>query len=279
MKTYAPRSPGRRQMTGINYREFLTRTTPEKSLIFGRFRSVGRNNRGRITTRHKGGGAKRLIREVDFYFDKKNIPARVDSVEYDPSRTAFIGLVVYKDGVKRYIVLPKDVMPGREVIVSEDAPLLPGNRLPLSKFPVGTLVYNISLTPEGKAVLVRSAGSFAEVLAHDGGYALIKLPSGEVRKIPVRAWASLGQVSNIENNLVVIGKAGRSRWMGIRPTVRGSAMNPVDHPYGGGEGRQLRGTRRPKNKWGRGTRGVKTRNPNKYSGKLIISRRTKNQEV
>jgi len=245
-------------MTGINYREFLTRTTPEKSLIFGRFRSVGRNNRGRITTRHKGGGAKRLIREVDFYFDKKNIPARVDSVEYDPSRTAFIGLVVYKDGVKRYIVLPKDVMPGREVIVSEDAPLLPGNRLPLSKFPVGTLVYNISLTPEGKAVLVRSAGSF-----------------GEVRKIPVRAWASLGQVSNIENNLVVIGKAGRSRWMGIRPTVRGSAMNPVDHPYGGGEGRQLRGTRRPKNKWGRGTRGVKTRNPNKYSGKLIISRRTK----
>src|SRR3990167_7375034 len=207
MKTYAPRSPGRRQMTGINYREFLTRTTPEKSLIFGRFRSVGRNNRGRITTRHKGGGAKRLIREVDFYFDKKNIPARVDSVEYDPSRTAFIGLVVYKDGVKRYIVLPKDVMPGREVIVSEDAPLLPGNRLPLSKFPVGTLVYNISLTPEGKAVLVRSAGSFAEVLAHDGGYDLIKLPSGEVRKIPRAAWAFVGTGSIYGEHLVFFRKA------------------------------------------------------------------------
>lgn len=263
-------------MTGINYRDFLTKTDPEKSLVSGRYRSVGRNNRGRITTRHKGGGAKRLMREVDFRFDKKNVAARVDSVEYDPSRTAFIGLVIYKDGAKRYMVLPKDVKPGREIMVSEDASLLPGNRLPLAKFPVGALIYNISLSPEGKAALVRSAGSFAEVLAHDGGYALIKLPSGEVRKIPGRAWASLGQVSNIEHNLVVIGKAGRSRWMGIRPTVRGSAMNPVDHPYGGGEGRQLRGTRRPKNKWGKGTRGVKTRNANKYSSGLIVSRRTKN---
>src|SRR3989344_8792247 len=201
MKTYAPRSPSRRQMTGINYREFLTRTSPEKSLVSGHFRSVGRNNRGRITTRHKGGGAKRLIRDVDFYFDKKNVAARADSVEYDPSRTAFIGLVVYKDGVKRYMVLPNDVRPGREGIVSEDAPLLTGNRLPLSKFPVGALIYNISLSPEGKAALVRSAGSFAEVLAHDGGHALIKLPSGEERKISVRAWGRLGQGSNIAYNL------------------------------------------------------------------------------
>ncbi|MDP2668628.1 MAG: 50S ribosomal protein L2 [bacterium] len=276
MKTYSPRSPGRRQMTGINYREFLSGHEPEKSLVSGIFRAVGRNNRGRITTRHKGGGAKRLIRQVDFYMDKKNIPAKVLSVEYDPSRTAFIGLLSYRDGEKRYMVLPHSVGTGREIMISADAPLLPGNRLPLSKLPVGALVYNISLSAEGKAALVRSAGSFAEVLAHDGGYAQLKLPSGEVRKIPENAWGSLGQVSNIENNLVVIGKAGRSRWMGIRPTVRGSAMNPVDHPYGGGEGRTMRGTRKPKNKWGKGTRGVKTRNPNKYSGKLIISRRTKN---
>ena len=174
------------------------------------------------------------------------------------------------------IVLPKEVRPGREILVSEKAPILPGNRLPLGALPPGTFIYNIALSSEGKAVLVRSAGSFAEIVAHDGGYATIKLPSGEFRKVKDDAWASIGQVSNEENNLVVIGKAGRSRLMGIRPTVRGSAMNPVDHPYGGGEGRTLRGTRRPKNKWGRGTRGVKTRNPNKYSSKFIISRRTKN---
>ncbi|KKT29896.1 MAG: 50S ribosomal protein L2 [Candidatus Azambacteria bacterium GW2011_GWC2_45_7b] len=265
-------------MTGINYREFLThvRPHPEKSLIFGVKRDVGRNNLGRITTRHKGGGAKRLMRLVDFKFNKKDIPARVASVEYDPNRTAFIGLVIYKDGEKRYMVLPKDVRPGREILVSEKAPILPGNRLPLSKLLPGTLIYNISLSSEGDALLVRSAGSFAEIVAKDEGYATIKLPSGEVRKIKDDAWASVGQVSNEENNLVVIGKAGRSRLMGIRPTVRGSAMNPVDHPYGGGEGRTLRGTRRPKNKWGKGTRGVKTRNPNKYSSKFIISRRTKN---
>lgn len=278
MKTFAPRSPGRRQMTGINYREYLTRkrSSPEKSLVFGARRSVGRNSFGRITTRHKGGGAKRLLRMVDFKLDKKDIPGRVESVEYDPNRTAFIGLVVYRDGERRYIVLPKDVRPGREVVVSEKAQILSGNRLPLRELPVGALVYNVSLSPEGKAALVRSAGSFAEVVAHDGGYATVKLPSGEMRKIDDGAWASVGQVSNEENNLIVIGKAGRSRWMGIRPTVRGSAMNPVDHPYGGGEGRTLRGTRRPKNKWGKGTRGVKTRNPKKWSNRLIISRRTKN---
>ena len=247
-------------MTGINYREFLTRVRPrpEKSLVFGVKRDVGRNNLGRITTRHKGGGAKRLLRAVDFLFDKKDIPGRVESVEYDPNRTAFIGLVVYKDGEKRYIVLPKDVRPGREILISEKAPILPGNRLPLGVLPPGTLIYNVALAAEGKAVLVRSAGSFAEIVAHDGGYATIKLPSGEVRKIKDNVWASVGQVSNEENNLVVIGKAGRSRLLGIRPTVRGSAMNPVDHPYGGGEGRTMRGTRRPKNKWGKGTGALKT---------------------
>lgn len=263
-------------MTGINYREFLTRSFPEKSLVTGVHRAVGRNNFGRITTRHKGGGAKKLWREVDFRFDKKNVVAVVQSVEYDPNRTAFIGLVAYRDGEKKYMVLPHGVLPGREIMISENAPILPGNRLPFSKLPPGTLIYNISLSPEGHAVLVRSAGTFAEIISQDAGYATVKLPSGEIRKFTDRAWASVGRVSNEENNLLVIGKAGRSRWMGIRPTVRGSAMNPVDHPYGGGEGRTLRGTRRPKNKWGRGTRGVKTRNSRKWSGKLIISRRTKN---
>jgi large subunit ribosomal protein L2 len=278
MKTYAPRSPGRRQMTGINYREFLThrRPTPEKSLTVGSQRAVGRNSFGRITTRHKGSGAKRLLRLVDFKLDKKDIPATINSVEYDPNRTAFIGLAVYRDGEKRYVLLPKNVNVGREILISKNAEILPGNRLPLKNLPPGTYVYNIALSPEGKAALVRSAGSFAEIAAQDEGYSTLKMPSGEIRKIVNNAWASIGQVSNDEHNLVILGKAGRSRWMGIRPTVRGSAMNPVDHPYGGGEGRTQRGVRRPKNKWGRGTRGVKTRNYKKYSSKLIISRRTKN---
>jgi len=275
MKSYTPYTPSRRHMSGIDYRSFVTRLEPYGPLVSGHKRGVGRNNRGRITTRHKGGGAKRLLRAVDFYFDKRDIPAIVESVEYDPNRTAFIGLVRYRDGERRYMVLPKDVAPGREVIVSDTAPLLPGNRLPLANIPVGTLVYNISPSPSAKAAFVRSAGSFAEVLAHDGGYAMLKMPSSEVRRVTDRGFASIGQVSNDEHSLTVVGKAGRSRWMGIRPTVRGSAMNPVDHPYGGGEGRALRGTRRPKNKWGRGTRGVKTRNKKKWSNIFIVSRRIK----
>ena len=189
---------------------------------------VGRNSDGRITTRHKGAGAKRLFRIVDFRFDKKDVPGKVVSVEYDPNRTGFIGLVLYQDGEKRYMLLPREVKPGQSVITSASAPILPGNRLPLLHIPVGTLIYNIALEPEGKAVLVRAAGSFAEVLAHDAGYTMLKMPSSEVRKVIDRGWASVGQVSNDEHNLVVIGKAGRSRWLGIRPTVRGSAMNPVD---------------------------------------------------
>ena len=262
-------------MSGIEYRSFLTRSEPHKRLVAGVKRAVGRNNFGRITVRHKGGGAKRLLRAVDFYFDKRNIPGRIESVEYDPSRTAFIGLVVYRDGERRYIVLPKGVRPGREILVSESAPLLPGNRLPLREIPVGTFVYNISALPDSKAIFVRSAGSFAEILAHDAGCSTLKMPSGEIRRVRDTGWPSIGQVSNEENNLIIIGKAGRSRWMGIRPTVRGSAMNPVDHPYGGGEGRTLRGTRRPKNLWGKGTRGVKTRNKKKWSKIFIVSRRKK----
>ncbi len=260
-------------MVTIDYRKVLTRGKPEKSLTHGQKRSVGRNSQGRVTTRHKGAGNKRLYRDVDFNFNKRDIPARVTSVEYDPNRSAFIGLVQYKDGEKRYMILPKDVTVGTEVITSEKASIRSGNRLPLKLIPVGTFVYNIEIKPNGGAKLVRSAGTFAQLIANDGGYAQIKMPSSEVRKIPELAWASVGTVSNDEHHLVNYGKAGRSRWKGIRPTVRGSAMNPVDHPLGGGEGAQGAGMKRVKNVYGKGIRGKKTRTPKKYSNFLIVSRR------
>lgn len=275
MKTYKPTSPSRRNMTGILYREFITHTKPEKSLTKGGKRAVGRNSAGRITTRHKGGGNKRVFRMVDFTYDKIDIPATIKSVEYDPNRSGFISLVNYADGEKRYILVPKTVKVGDKILVSEKAEIKAGNRLPLNKIPSGTFIYNIELKPQSGAKLVRSAGSYAEVAAHDGGFALIKMPSSETRKVDGRAWASIGQVSNDENRLVKLGKAGRSRHMGIRPTVRGSVMNPVDHPLGGGEGRQGAGMSRPKNKWGKPIRGVRTRNPHKYSNMLIVQKRVK----
>lgn len=261
-------------MTGINYREYLTGATPHKALVSGGKRSVGRNNYGRITVRHKGGGVKRLFRDVDFSYNKVNIPARIETVEYDPSRTGFIGLAIYADGERRYVLLPKGIRAGDTFIVSEKAPLKPANRLPLRSIPVGTFIYNVSLKPMGKSILARSAGNFAEIIAQESGYALIKLPSTEIRKIIDTAWANIGSVSNDENHLVVIGKAGRARWLGIRPTVRGSAQNPPDHPYGGGEGRQGRGLRRAKTRWGKPSgKGQKTRTPKKYSNIFIVSRR------
>lgn len=261
-------------MTTVTYRGVLSKSRPEKSLTSGFRRGSGRNAQGRITMRHKGGGHKRRFRDVDFIFEKFDIPARVASIEYDPNRSGFIALVVYRDGEKRYILAPKSVVVGREIIVSEKAALLPGNRLPLKHIPVGTFVYNIEVKYRGGAKLVRSAGNYAEVIAHDAGYANIKLPSTEVRRIPENAWASIGEVSNEEHHLENIGKAGRSRWKGIRPTVRGSAMNPVDHPYGGGEGRQGRGTRYPKTIWGKHVdKGQRSRRPKKYSNRLIVSRR------
>ncbi|MEN9582882.1 MAG: hypothetical protein RL641_836 [Candidatus Parcubacteria bacterium] len=273
MKTYKPTTPSRRKMVTINYRDYLTRSKPEKSLTHGQQRSVGRNSQGRVTTRHKGGGNKRLYREIDFKFDKRDIPARVTSVEYDPNRSAFIGLLQYKDGEKRYGVLPKGVTVGAEIMTSEKASINPGNRLPLKFIPVGTFIYNIEIKPEGGAKLVRSAGTFAQLIANDAGYAQIKMPSTEVRKIPELAWASVGTVSNDEYHLINYGKAGRSRWKGIRPTVRGSAMNPVDHPLGGGEGAQGAGMKRVKNVYGKGIRGKKTRKPKKYSNFLVLTRR------
>ncbi len=273
MKSYKPTSKSRRQMTNINYRDFLTESKPTKSLTYGFKRSVGRNSAGRITMRHKGGGHKRLFRDVDFIYDKKDIPAKIKSIEYDPNRSAFIGLAVYKDGEKRYVVIPKSVKPGMTFVVSEKAELTAGNRLPLRNIPVGTFVYNIEIKPRGGAKIGRSAGIFAQVVANADGYTNLKMPSSEVRKIDENCWASVGTVSNEEHHLENYGKAGRSRWKGIRPTVRGTAMNPVDHPYGGGEGRQGRGTKRPKTMWGKVTGGRKTRTPKKYSNLFIVSRR------
>jgi large subunit ribosomal protein L2 len=275
MKSYRPYTPSRRQATALNYRGTITATEPHKSLTFGRKRALGRNNVGRITTRHKGGGHKRLYREIDFTYNKHNIPAKIESVEYDPNRTGLIGLALYADGERRYMLLPNSLKVGDKVITSTDADLKTGNRLPLKKIPVGTFVYNIEVQPGSGAKMVRSAGSFAQVLSNDAGYTNIKLPSTEVRRVHELAWASIGAVSNEEQKLMNLGKAGRSRWLGIRPTVRGTAMNPVDHPHGGGEGRQGIGLRRgPKTREGKLAYGVKTRHPKRYSNVFRVSRRT-----
>ncbi len=261
-------------MSVLPFKQYVTASEPHKALTVGFKRDVGRNSFGRITVRHKGAGHKKLYRMIDFMYDKKDIIATVKTVEYDPFRTGYIGLVSYKDGTKRYILLPKSMKVGNSFIVSEKAPIQTGNRLPLKNIPVGTFVYNIEIKPGSGSKLVRSAGSFAQVIANDAGYTHIKMPSTEVRKIHENAWASIGAVSNEENRLVNIGKAGRSRWMGIRPTVRGTAQNPVDHPYGGGEQRQGRGLRRLKTRWGKPAgKGQKTRTPKKYSNVFIVSRR------
>ena len=278
LKKRKPTTPGRRGSTTINYRKELSTTKKTKKdakkLTKGRKRAVGRNSDGRITTRHKGGGHKRSYRMIDFKYDKIDIPAKVESVEYDPNRSGFVGLVCYKDGERRYVLLPQEVKVGDTFLVSETAPVAPGNRLPLSKIPSGTFVYNIEIKPGSGAKLARSAGNYAEVQARDGGFVTLKMPSTEIRKVSEKAWASVGSVSNPLYNLQTWGKAGRSRHKGIRPTVRGSAMNPVDHPYGGGEGRAGRGRRKAVTKWGKPAgKGHKTRRPKKYSNVHIVSRR------
>lgn len=276
MKKYKPTSPGRRGMTAVPYRKTLTSTknTRVKRLTHGKAGTGGRNSQGRTTVHYRGGGNKRIYREVDFTFDKKDVPATVESIEYDPYRTGFIALVCYADGERRYVLAPKSMKKGDTFIVSEKAKITKGNRLPLAKIPSGTFVYNIELKPGAGARLARSAGNHAEVVAHDAGYTQIKMPSTEIRKVLSTAWASVGEVSNDEHHLVTIGKAGRARHMGLRPKTRGSAKNAVDHPHGGGEGRSPRGHRRQRTKQGRPTgKGQKTRSPKKYSNKLIVSRR------
>ncbi len=274
MKSFRPTTKSRRHMTVLPFKEYLTASEPYKPLTYGMKRDMGRNAAGRITVRHKGGGHKKLYRDIDFMYDKKNIIATVKTIEYDPFRTGYIGIVAYKDGAKRYVLLPKTMKVGNSFIVSETAPIEVGNRLPLKNIPVGTFIFNIEVKPGSGAKLVRSAGSFAQVVANDAGYTHIKMPSTEVRKVHEGAWASIGSVSNEESRLVNIGKAGRSRWMGIRPTVRGTAQNPVDHPYGGGEQRQGRGLRRLKTLWGKPAgKGQKTRRSKKYSNVYVVSRR------
>ena len=275
MKTFKPTTPSRRGMTGIDFSQ-LTKKGPEKSLLMYVRRNVGRSAAtGRITTRHKGGGVKRMYRIIEFSQTKINNPAKIIALEYDPNRTAFIALIEYVDKTKQYIIAPQDLKVGQEIIFAETAPLTPGNRIKLKNIPVGTAVYNVELEAGKGGKIVRSAGSSAQVLARDGDYINLKMPSSEIRRFSGECFASIGMVSNPENRFYRIGKAGINRHRGIRPTVRGSAMNPVDHPHGGGEGRQPIGLKYPKTPWGKHALGVKTRNKKKWSTRLIISRRKK----
>lgn len=263
-------------MSVVSYREHLStnKSTPRKSLTRGKRSTGGRNSQGRITNLYRGGGVKRKYREVDFTYEKKNMEARIETIEYDPFRTAFIALAQYQDGERRYIVAPKGMKEGDTFVVSEDARVKQGNRLPLRKIPIGTFVYNVEIKPGAGARIARSAGNHVEVVAQDSGYTQIKMPSSEIRKVLDGAWASIGSSSNDEYRLTNLGKAGRSRWMGLRPKNRGSARNAVDHPHGGGEGRMGRGHRRSRTIQGRPTgKGQKTRRPKKYSNNLIVSRR------
>ena len=274
MKIYKPTTPSRRGMTGIDF-SLLSKKAPEKTLLKYVKRNVGRGSSGRITTRHKGGGVKKLYRIIEFAQTRIDSLAKVIALEYDPNRTGFIALIEYKDSEKQYIVAPQDLKIGQEVIFSETAPLTPGNRMKLKNIPVGTNVYNIELNPGQGGKIVRSAGNSAQILAHDADYTNLKMPSTEIRKFSGECYASIGMVSNPENRFYRLGKAGKSRLKGRRPHVRGSAMNPVDHPHGGGEGKQPIGLKHPKTPWGKPALGVKTRNKKKWSNKLIIQRRNK----
>ncbi len=263
-------------MTVISYKDKLTagKNRPHKVLTKGIGKSGGRNYEGRTTSFYRGGGNKRTYRVIDFAFNKKDIPARVESVEYDPFRSGFVALVCYQDGERRYILAPRGMKQGDEFIVSENAKPKSGNRLPLGKIPVGTFVYAIEIKPGAGARIARSAGNHAEVVAHDAGYTQVKMPSTEIRKIISTAWATIGEVSNEEHQLVYLGKAGKARHLGWRPKTRGTARNPVDHPHGGGEGRSPRGHRRQRTMHGRPTgKGQKTRRPKKYSNVFIVARR------
>ena len=272
IKTYNPYTPSRRNMTGLDFVE-ITKTTPEKSLLAKKSKTAGRNNQGKITVRHHGGGNRQKYRIIDFKRRKDDVPAKVAAIEYDPNRTANIALLFYADGDKSYIIAPVGLKVGDELMSGPNAEVKVGNCLPLSEIPVGTEIHNIELYPGKGAQLVRSAGNSAQLMAKEGKYATLRLPSGEMRMVPIVCRATIGQVGNIEHGLVNIGKAGRKRHMGIRPTVRGSVMNPNDHPHGGGEGRTSIGRPGPSTPWGKPALGLKTRKKNKQSNKLIIRTR------
>ncbi|MDR2302287.1 MAG: 50S ribosomal protein L2 [Deltaproteobacteria bacterium] len=271
IKEVKPTSPGRRAQTYPTFEE-ITATKPEKSLVKPLPSTGGRNNLGRITTRFRGGGHKRMYRVIDFKRDKLEVPARVVSIEYDPNRGARIALLFYKDGAKRYILAPQHLKVNDTVVSSSSADIKPGNSLPLISIPLGTLIHNVEMKPGKGGQLARGAGNYAQLMAKEGAYALLKLPSGETRKILATCRATIGQVGNQDHNSVSLGKAGRSRHLGRRPHVRGVAMNPVDHPLGGGEGRSS-GGRHPVSPWGMPTKGYKTRKKNKPSNKFIVKRR------
>lgn len=271
IKVYKPITPGLRDMTGYSFEE-ITKSRPERSLLVLRTAHAGRNNTGRITVRHQGGGNRQFIRLVDFKRNKKDIPARVAAIEYDPNRTARLALLVFADGEKRYIIAPVGLKVGDTVVSGRNADIRPGNNLPISNIPVGTMIHNIELKEGRGGQLVRSAGTAAQLLAKEGDYAQVRLPSGEVRLIRQLCFATIGQVGNLDHSNIKLGKAGRKIHMGVRPTVRGTAMSPRDHPHGGGEGRQPAGMPGPKSPWGRPTRGYRTRR-NKTSDKYIVRRR------
>lgn len=273
VKKYKPVTPGQRGMTGYTFEE-ITKTTPERSLILPLRKRGGRNVYGRVTVRHRGGGARRFIRIVDFKRDKRGIPARVAAIEYDPNRSARLALLHYADGEKRYIVAPLGLKVGDTVMAGPQAEIRPGNSLPLANIPVGTLIHNIELKEGRGGQLVRAAGGAAQLLAKEGEYAQIRLPSSEVRLVRQTCYATIGQVGNLDHSNIKLGKAGRKRHLGIRPTVRGYAMSPRDHPHGGGEGRQPVGMPGPKTPWGKPARGYKTRR-NKQTDKYIVRRRSK----
>ncbi len=271
LKTYKPTSDGRRFMTGFDFAE-ITKTEPEWTLVEPLRKSGGRNNLGRMTMRHIGGGAKRLYRRIDFKRDKDGIPARVVAIEYDPNRSARVALLHYRDGEKRYILSPVNLSVGDEVVSGNGADIKPGNSLPLQQIPLGTIVHNVELRQGRGAQLARSAGAGIQLMAKEGDHALLKLPSGELRKVRIECRATIGQVGNLDNENISYGKAGRVRWLGRRSKVRGMAMNPVDHPHGGGEGRSK--GNHPQTPWGKPTKGYKTRH-NKATDKYIVTRRGK----
>ena len=274
IRKYKPTSPARRQMTVSTFEE-ITKTEPEKSLVVSLNKSSGRNSQGRITIRHRGGGAKKKYRIIDFKRNKDGIPGKVAAIEYDPNRTSNIALIFYADGEKRYIIAPYKLKVGDTIESGENADIKIGNALKLKDMPVGTTIHNVELKPGKGAQMVRSAGAEAQLMAKEGKYAQVKLPSGEFRLVSVDCRATIGQVGNIDHELITIGKAGKSRHMGKRPTVRGSAMNPVDHPHGGGEGRTAVGMPAPKTPWGKPALGYKTRKKNKKSNQYIVRGRTK----
>lgn len=274
IKTYKPTTPSRRNMTSNAFVE-ITTDKPEKSLLVAKNRTGGRNAQGKITVRHRGGGAKRKYRIIDFKRNKDGIPARISTIEYDPNRSAFIALVVYADGEKRYILAPLGIKVGDVIVSGKDSDIKPGNTLPLLNIPVGTFIHNIELAAGKGGQMVRSAGTSAQLMAKEGNFATLRLPSGEMRYVRIECRATIGTVSNTTHEIIKIGKAGRKRHMGIRPTVRGSVMNPVDHPHGGGEGKAPIGRPAPVTPWGKPALGYKTRKKTKYSDRLIIKRRTK----